>query len=81
MAEQNPSIGRVVHFVYGVFDHYAAIITHPSFLVQGEGQPDWYGQALIVFPPNEAPFTTVAAFDPAAAPATWHWPEFVPPKA
>ena len=77
MAEQTPSVGRVVHFVHGE-RHVPAIVTDPVFLVQEKGKPDWEGQALTVFPVGEPPFTTVATHDPAGAPATWHWPEFVP---
>lgn len=71
--QQQPSIGRVVHFVNGT-QHVPAIITQPDFNDQGEC-------ALTVFPVNESLFTIVAAFDSDAASATWHWPEFVPPKA
>ncbi len=71
MAEQVPSIGRVVHFMYGI-EHFAAIITHP--LVNADEV------ALTVFPPNDAPFITNARYDAGCAPATWHWPEFVPAK-
>lgn len=35
-------------------------------------------QALTVFPVGQPPFTTIAAYDDEATPATWHWPEFVP---
>lgn len=74
---QKPSIGRVVHFVYGE-QHLPAIITDPNYLMQEDGQPDWYGQALTVFPVGAAPFTTVATLNDAGAPGTWHWPEYVP---
>ena len=82
--QQVPSIGRVVHFVYGGV-HVPAIITDPAFVVREEGKPDWEGQALTVFLPNAAPFTTVAVHQDEVAPgtwnnATWHWPEFVPPR-
>ena len=75
MAEQVPSVGRVVHFVFGD-RHVPAIITDPAFDV--EGQPT--GQALTVFPIGEPPFTTVAHQDASDAPegGTWHWPEYVP---
>lgn len=74
--QQVPSIGRVVHFVYGD-QHYAAIITAPAAREIG---PDGAieGQGLTVFPPGDAPFTTVAMHDENCAPATWHWPEYVP---
>lgn len=76
MAEQVPSIGRVVHFVYGD-RHVPAIITDPTFAKAEFGPPS---AALTVFPVGETPFTTVAEGDEACAPATWHWPEYVPAK-
>lgn len=80
MAEQVPSVGRVVHFVNGG-KHVPAIITDPAFVVP-EGVGELTGQALTVFPVGEPPFTTVALHDATATPlgGTWHWPEFVPPK-
>ena len=76
MSEQVPRIGRVVHFVNGD-RHVPAIVTDPAFT---PATPEaWEQQALTVFPVNEPPFTTVAAYDADGAPATWHWPEFVPP--
>lgn len=79
MAEQAPSIGRVVHYVYGD-KHCAAIITDPAPVLP-EGDALFGGQSLVVFPPNFESFTAIALHDEAGAPATWHWPEFVPPKA
>lgn len=76
MTEQQPSIGRVVHFVNGD-QHVPAIITDPAFSL-GDGAPD--AQALTVFPIGDSPFTTVATADSSCAPATWHWPEYVPAK-
>jgi hypothetical protein len=80
MAEQVPSVGRVVHFVYGD-THVPAIVTEPEVRTPDPiGGVDMVWEALTVFPVGEPPFTTVAAFDPGCSPATWHWPEFVPPK-
>lgn len=80
MPEQVPSVGRVVHFVNGT-QHVPAIITQVDYAVDVPSDANgWFGQALTVFPVGELPFTTVAKCDPACAPATWHWPEFVPAK-
>lgn len=78
MAEQVPSIGRVVHFVYGDV-HCAAIITDPVPSLP-DGDPLSGGQSLAVFPPNFESFTAIALFDADGASATWHWPEYVPAK-
>lgn len=78
MAEQVPSIGRVVHFVDGAL-HCAAIITDPAPLLP-DGDPLAGGQSLVVFPPNVESFTNIALFDTGGAPGTWHWPEYVPAK-
>jgi hypothetical protein len=76
MAEQIPSVGRIVHFVYGD-QHYAAIITAVATVQEGEIVGETW---LIVFPPNQAPFTTRAQQDQFGNPSTWHWPEYVPAK-
>ncbi len=83
MAEQVPSVGRVVHFVHGD-RHYAAIITAVDSR-EIEHQQDGShvmrtGQTLFVMPPMDAPFSTVAEYNDDATPATWHWPEYVPAK-
>lgn len=80
MAEQVPSIGRVVHFVYGD-QHHAAIITAVSSRLRGDDGTDLEGQTLLVMPPMEQPYSTVAAHDAEFAPATWHWPEYVPARS
>jgi len=81
MAEQVPSIGRVVHFVYGD-KHVPAIITEPEVKTPDPvGGADMMWEALTVFPVGEPPFTTLAACDPTGkTSATWHWPEYVPAK-
>lgn len=76
MANQTPSVGRVVYFVNGT-KHCAAIITDLAPTLP-EGDPLAGGQSLTVFPPDYEPFTTIALYDPSGAPATWHWPEYVP---
>lgn len=81
MAEQQPSVGRQVHYVYGD-KHYAATITDPAFTVYNVEATPVVKTALSVLIPMEAlPMVTVADYDPTGAPGTWHWPEFVPPKA
>lgn len=79
MAEQVPSVGRVVHFVNGD-KHVPAFITDPEFTIMNDGEPWLVAQALTVFPVNEPPFTTIAALDETAKAGTWHWPEYVPAK-
>ena len=80
MSQPVPSIGRVVHFVYGD-KHVPAIIIEPNYEViePGPNEPA-VAEMLIVFTRTENPFTTFAVFDPEAKPATWHWPEYVPAK-
>ena len=74
---QVPSVGHIVHFVYGD-KHVPAIITDSAFVVH-DGASTVTTQALTVFPVNEPPFTTVALHDATEAPigGTWHWPERV----
>lgn len=80
MAEQQPSIGRVVHFVYGE-THVPAIIIDPEYhLIEPAAHETPIQVGLVVFTLNNAPFTTTAVFDPAGKPGTWHWPEYVPAK-
>lgn len=80
--KQQPSIGCVVHFVNDT-QHVPALITDPATHFHaprpdGPGIVAAVGQALAVFPPNAPMFTTVATEDTDGAPATWHWPEYVP---
>lgn len=82
MAEQVPSVGRMVHFVCDN-QHVPAIIIDPAFEVR---RPDDEGgneitQFLFVFTATRGNFHTNARFDPTGQePGTWHWSEFVPPK-
>lgn len=68
MKQAYPSVGRIVHFVYGDA-HIPAIVTDPA---------DGVTVHLTVFPVGEPPFTVVAEMNDAATPGTWHWPEYVP---
>lgn len=74
MAEQVPSIGRVVHFVLNDGTHVPAIIISPD---QNDGAKK--SQLLQVFT-LEASYTAIAPYDAACAGDTWHWPEYVPAK-
>jgi hypothetical protein len=64
--ETEPHVGSFVHFVYGD-QHLNAFVIEPSHPSGGD--------ELMVFRPNDSPFTTVAIYDPDASTTTWHWPE------
>lgn len=67
--QQVPSVGRVVHYVYGD-RHVPAIITDPA---------NGLTVHLTVFPVGEPPFTDLAGHDEdGKSGGSWHWPEFVP---
>lgn len=81
MSEQVPSVGRIVHFMYGDV-HVPAMLIDPAFQVrrpEDEGG-DEVVQYLFVFTAINGNFHTTARHDPAGAPGTWHWPEYVPAK-
>lgn len=80
MAEQVPSIGRVVHYVYKG-QHCAAVITDPAYLVYNVEEAPIAKVALTVFFPMEPlPMVAVADYSADPVPGTWHWPEYVPAK-
>ncbi len=81
MAEQVPSIGRVVHYVaygtpggeYQAGAHRAAIIT--------DCQPDDLIVSLCILNPTGMFFGLCISFDATGQrPGSWHWPEYVPAK-
>lgn len=80
MAEQVPSIGRVVHFVDSG-KHLPAIVVDPDYhIIEPAKNEAPIQQVLTVFPFFAAPYSVCAICDPNGAPGTWHWPEYVPAK-
>lgn len=72
-----PSVGRVVHFVYGETHLPAIIVEVPS-----PELPKEFAQTALIglfVMGMDTQFTTYAAHDEETkAPTTWHWPEYVP---
>lgn len=69
---QQPSIGRIVHFVSNTGDHWPAVITRvwSATMVNVHVLPDL----------NPAfTFSSCKLDEHAAKPNTWHWPEPVKP--
>lgn len=58
-------LGDAVTYMYGKTP-CLAFITDPQYEVDGRVE-----QALVVFPPNEQSFTTVAPYNPTPAGGTW----------
>ena len=66
--------------------HHAAIITEVyPVMMPGPGEP-WEATTdragLAIFSPIGLAFVRHCPYDPTGTqPGTWHWPEFVPPRA
>lgn len=72
---RRPKLGDSVHFMFGNIC-YAAMITAVSSRLRSGNGIDIEGQTLVVFPPMDQSFTTVAVHDEEHhAPSTWHFPE------
>lgn len=93
MSEQQPSVGRIVHYVaYGtpggefpVGAHRAAIITEINDQMLAEGAQFPFEGAgrvgLCVLNPTGQFFNRGVPYDATAqTPGSWHWPEHVPAK-
>lgn len=85
MAEQIPSVGRIVHYVaYGTPGgefpagvHRAAIVTD----VHNPGEPESV-ISLCAINPTGLFFNVGISYDATGAlPGTWHWPEYVAAKS
>lgn len=79
MSEQQPSVGRIVHYV----SHGSPDGTHPAGEHRAAIITEVYGDAtdiagLCVLNPNGMYFQRSARYDATAQqPGTWHWPERV----
>ena len=80
MPEQVPSVGRVVHLVTNALTHRPALIVDPGdgstialigFVLPGEGPQGSMGWWFLDACPYDAS---------GVLPASWHWPEYVPPQ-
>lgn len=93
MAEQQPSVGRAVHYVaYGTPGGEfpagvcrAATITEVTYGKPDDDPRDMPADAvetvgLCVMNPTGLFFNRGIPYDPNKAPGTWHWPEFVAAK-
>lgn len=85
-SNQVPSVGRIVHYVaygtpggeYKAGAHRAAIITE----VYGPSDNPSNAVGLAVLNPTGLFFQSSITHDPTGQkPGTWHWPEYVAPRA
>lgn len=75
-----PTIGRIVHYVYGEAEHRPAIIVHvwspETVQLQVFNDTDPQGRANDARPQVDWQ-TSVPQDEDEKAPGTWHWPERV----
>ncbi len=76
MIEQQPSVGRIVHYVaFGTPGGEFPAGVCRAAIITGVGTGT--NVSLAVFNPNGQYFDNECFHDPAKAPGTWHWPERV----
>lgn len=84
MANQVPSIGRIVHYVaYGTPGGEFPAGAHRAAIVTDVHNPDEPTSvlSLCVINPTGLFFNVGIYYDSSAQlPGTWHWPEYVPAK-
>ena len=80
MPEQQPSVGRVVHYVaYGTpGGEFPAGICRAAVVTEVNPEPNPNGLVgLCVLNPTGQFFNRNLPYDAAKVPGTWHWPERV----
>jgi hypothetical protein len=87
--QQQPSVGRVVHYVaYGTpGGEFPAGVCRVAVITQvdqrpalGDTDPPGTYVGLCILNPTGLFFNQAVRYDPNKAPGTWHWPEYVPNK-
>ncbi len=73
MAEQVPSVGRVVHYIDTNGKHYPATVVDVYEFAEGQ-----YSLVLFAMIPPKADF--IPDVHQGTGVGSWHWPEYVPAK-